>query len=542
MARFTDLSLIPALQRALTHEGYEAPTEIQARAIPPLLEGKDLLGCAQTGTGKTAAFLLPLLQHLDGRARPQGPRRLRALVLTPTRELAAQIGDSAAAYGRYLSLRHTVIFGGTGERAQIQALRGGVDLLVATPGRLLDLLGRGYVDLSAVELFVLDEADRMLDMGFIHDVRRVLAKLPQRRQNLLFSATLPPEITKLASSFLHAPVSVSVTPTATTVEQIEQRVVFVPKAEKQRTLLGLLREDGLGSAIVFTRTKGGANRLAKQLCTAGVEAAAIHGNKSQGARTRTLEAFRNGGLRVLVATDLASRGLDVDVVTHVVNYDLPNEPASYVHRIGRTGRAGRAGVAIALCDPSTERGLLRDIERLIGRRLDSSEPVSGGAHEPAEVSAAPAPSIQDSRGGSRRGGSRRGGGSRSDAGSRRDGGARSGGGSRDGRGGGSRDGRGGGSRDGRDGGSRDGRGGGSRDGRDGGSRDGRDARGGRAPKAAPVAAAASRGAQLGGAPAVPSFARAAAEPRSARDAASRHSQRPAASRPQGRGRGAPRAR
>jgi ATP-dependent RNA helicase RhlE len=370
--RFSDLDLIPALQRALTREGYHNPTEIQARAIPPLLDGRDVLGCAQTGTGKTAAFLLPLLQRLDAAKPSKAGRRVRALVLTPTRELAAQIGKSAAAYGHFLDLHHAVIFGGTGERPQIRALQAGVDVLVATPGRLLDLMGRGHVDLSSVELFVLDEADRMLDMGFIRDVRRVLAQLPDRRQNLLFSATLPPSITRLASTFLRAPVSVSVTPTATTVERIEQSVVFVPHEEKRHALLELLRGDGVESVIVFTRTKHRANRLAKQLCAGGVEAAAIHGNKSQGARTRTLEGFRRGEIRVLVATDLASRGIDVERVTHVVNYELPNEPASYVHRIGRTGRAGRAGVAVALCDPS-ERDLLRDIERLTGHRLASAQ-------------------------------------------------------------------------------------------------------------------------------------------------------------------------
>ena len=376
MTRFTDLDLIPALQRALTREGYETPTEIQAGAIPALLDGRDVLGCAQTGTGKTAAFLLPILQHLHSTQPPQRDRPIRALILTPTRELAAQIGQSATAYGRFLDLRHTVICGGTSERPQIKALRAGVDILVATPGRLLDLLDRDHLDLDEVEQFVLDEADRMLDMGFIHDVRRVLTKLPRDRQNLLFSATLPPAITKLAKTFLHEPVSVSVTPTATTAERIEQRVLFVERADKRRTLIELLRADDVDAAIVFTRTKHGANRLAKQLDAAGVHAAAIHGNKSQNTRTRTLDAFRSGELRVLVATDLASRGIDVEHVTHVVNYELPNDPASYVHRIGRTGRAGRAGVAIALCDP-TERALLADIERLVGQRLgpDGAEPL-----------------------------------------------------------------------------------------------------------------------------------------------------------------------
>jgi ATP-dependent RNA helicase RhlE len=367
---FSDLDLIPPLQRALTKEGYERPTPIQAQAIPPLLDGRDVLGCAQTGTGKTAAFTLPVLQHLDESRPPRGKRPIRALVLTPTRELAAQIGASVGSYGRYLKLRHTVIFGGVKANPQIRDLRAGIDMLIATPGRLLDLMGQGHLSLREVEFFVLDEADRMLDMGFIHDVRRVLAELPSDRQNLLFSATMPPRVVELASSFLHEPVSVEVTPTATTVETIDQSVRFVERTDKPLLLIDLLQGAEVQSAIVFTRTKHGANRLTKKLDRAGVEAAAIHGNKSQAARTRALAGFRKGTVRVLVATDIAARGLDVDDVTHVFNYDLPNEPESYVHRIGRTARAGRDGVAISFCDAS-ETDYLRDIERL----TDQSIPV-----------------------------------------------------------------------------------------------------------------------------------------------------------------------
>ncbi|HBP22588.1 MAG TPA: DEAD/DEAH box helicase, partial [Planctomycetes bacterium] len=323
----------------------------------------------QTGTGKTAAFLLPILQHLDANEPAKGRRKIRALVLTPTRELAAQISESASSYGRHLHLRHTVIFGGVNERTQIKALRAGLDLLVTTPGRLLDLHGRDHIDFRDVEHFVLDEADRMLDMGFIHDVKRVLKVMPRDRQNLLFSATMPSTIVELAGSFLHEPVSVSVAPTVKAVERIEQSVILVDRKQKRTILLELLEGEDVESVIVFTRTKHGANRLSKQLTKAGVESAPIHGNKSQNARTRALEGFRSGEIRVLVATDLAARGIDVEGISHVINYELPNEPATYVHRIGRTARAGREGVAIALVDPSEERDLLRDVERFTKKRL-----------------------------------------------------------------------------------------------------------------------------------------------------------------------------
>ncbi len=370
MQDFASLGLAEPLVQAVDACGYDTPTPVQALCIPSLLDGRDVLGCAQTGTGKTAAFALPVLQHLA--ARPhlgRGRRPIRALVLTPTRELAAQIGASFESYGAALKLRHHVIFGGVGQAPQVRALVAGIDILVACPGRLLDLHGQGHLDLSAVEYFILDEADRMLDMGFIHDVRRVLKLLPRQRQNLLFSATMPRAIVELAGSFLRDPVEVSVTPEELTVERIDQKVMFVARADKRRLLAHILHQGGIHQALVFTRTKHGANRLVKQLDQDGIGAQAIHGNKSQTARTNALDAFRSGTLGVLVATDVASRGIDVDGVSHVFNYDLPHEPESYVHRIGRTGRAGRSGCAVAFCD-QTEGPLLRAIERLIGQRIE----------------------------------------------------------------------------------------------------------------------------------------------------------------------------
>jgi ATP-dependent RNA helicase RhlE len=371
---FDSLDLIEPIRRAVAAANYETMTPIQAAAIPPLLEGGDVLGCAQTGTGKTAAFLLPIIQRLATDVRPGKPQ-IRALVLTPTRELAAQIGDSFETYSAYLDLRHQVIFGGVSQKPQVSALRRGFDVLIATPGRLLDLHGQGFVDFSSVDFFVLDEADRMLDMGFIHDIRRVLAVLPDARQNLLFSATMPDSIVRLASRFLTDPVRVEVDPQSTTVERIQQRLMLVPKADKRRLLLHLLDGPEIESAIVFTRTKHGANRVVKELLKGGVDAAAIHGNKSQGARERALAGFKAGDLRVLVATDIASRGIDIEGVSHVINYDLPNIPESYVHRIGRTARAGREGIAVGFCDES-ELEYLRDIEKLIGEsiRIDRDHP------------------------------------------------------------------------------------------------------------------------------------------------------------------------
>ena len=361
--QFTELNLIDPLLRAVRVEGYDTPTPIQVQAIPPVLAGRDVVGCAQTGTGKTAAFALPILQRLQQTAKSNA-RTIRVLVLTPTRELASQIGDSFKTYGRNLPFRHTVIFGGVGQSPQEVALRRGVDILVATPGRLLDLMNQGVVRLNTIEIFVLDEADRMLDMGFIHDVRKVVAALPKQRQTLLFSATMPPEIQQLASSILINPVSVEVTPQATTVEKIDQHLFFVETKDKRALLEHLLRDREARRVLIFTRTKHGANKVVKQLAGAGIDSEAIHGNKSQTARERALANFRAGEIRVLVATDIAARGLDVDGITHVVNYDLPNIPESYVHRIGRTARAGASGIAWSFC-AEEERPFLRDIEKMI---------------------------------------------------------------------------------------------------------------------------------------------------------------------------------
>jgi ATP-dependent RNA helicase RhlE len=365
---FADLGLSALIQRAVRAENYTTPTPIQAKAIPHLLAGRDLLGCARTGTGKTAAFALPILHRLSNDVRPAGPKACRVLVLTPTRELAAQIRDSFATYGHFLKLRYAVVFGGVSQGQQVRSLARGVDVLIATPGRLLDLMGQGLVRLDHLEVFVLDEADRMLDMGFIHDVRKVIAALPKRRQSLFFSATMLPEVVRLAGSILSDPVKVEAHPVASTAELVEQQVMFVDKADK-RALLGRVLQDGaVGRALVFTRTKHGADRVVRQLVRDGVPAEAIHGNKSQTARTRALGRFRSGAGRVLVATDIAARGIDVEGITHVINYDLPNVPESYVHRIGRTARAGRSGVAISFCD-AEEREFLRDIEALIKRRI-----------------------------------------------------------------------------------------------------------------------------------------------------------------------------
>jgi len=367
---FEHLALVEPIRRALKDEGYAVPTPIQAQAIPQLLAGRDLLGIAQTGTGKTAAFALPILQRLAASRGQAGLQRktARCLVLTPTRELALQIGDSFRAYGRHLGLRSLVIFGGVGQNPQVAGMARGVDILTATPGRLLDLIGQGHLRLDAIETVVLDEADRMLDMGFIHDVKKIVALLPKQRQTLLFSATMPTAIARLAAGILRDPVRVEVTPPSTTVELIEQRVAFVERAGKREMLCAMLRDAALARVLVFTRTRHTANRVAEQLTRAGFSAEAIHGNKSQGARQRALEGFRAGHVRVLVATDIAARGIDVDGITHVVNYELPNVPDTYVHRIGRTARAGAAGAAISLCD-GEERAYLKDIERTIGRKV-----------------------------------------------------------------------------------------------------------------------------------------------------------------------------
>jgi ATP-dependent RNA helicase RhlE len=368
---FSHLGLCEPILRSLIAEGYTTPTPIQAQAIGPILEGRDVLGCAQTGTGKTAAFALPILDRLGAgpaSSGGSGSRHIRALVLSPTRELSAQIDESFRTYGRHLPLKSTVIYGGVSQHRQEQALRGGVDVLVATPGRLLDLVNQGIVDLRHVQTFVLDEGDQMLDMGFIHDIRRIITRLPAQRQNLLFSATMPAEIRRLAGTILREPVSVQVTPVASTLAAIEQTVYFVEKRNKPQLLTHFLSNTGTGRALVFTRTKHGADKVARHLERSGIPSRAIHGGKNQGARHRAIAAFKSDEPPVLVATDIAARGLDIDGVSHVVNYDVPNVPETYVHRIGRTGRAGASGAAVSFCD-AEEREYIREIERLTRRRI-----------------------------------------------------------------------------------------------------------------------------------------------------------------------------
>ncbi|CAN0547824.1 unnamed protein product, partial [Ectocarpus sp. 12 AP-2014] len=364
---FSDLGLHADLLRAVTAQGYTEPTPIQRQAIPVVLEGRDMLASAQTGTGKTAGFTLPMLQRLKDGKRP-ARRQVRALVLTPTRELAAQVGESVATYGQHLSLRSHIIFGGVGQQPQIDALKAGLDVLIATPGRLLDLHQQGHVDLSTVEILVLDEADRMLDMGFIHDIKRLLRLVPKKRQNLLFSATFSNEIQTLAQQLLDNPALIEVAPRNTTAEKIEQAIYRVDREKKRELLAHLIQQNGWFQVLVFTRTKHGANRLAEQLSKQDIPAMAIHGNKSQGARTRALTAFKSGDLQVLVATDIAARGLDINELPHVVNFDLPNVAEDYVHRIGRTGRAGSNGEAVSLVCVD-EHALLGNIERLIKQTL-----------------------------------------------------------------------------------------------------------------------------------------------------------------------------
>lgn len=393
---FKELNLIAPILKALQQEHYEAPSPIQERAIPPALLGRDVLGCAQTGTGKTAAFAVPILQRLN--AQPpaaKGQRRpIRSLILTPTRELAIQIDESLRAYGRYLPLRSMVIFGGVSQVPQVGSLKSGVDILVATPGRLNDLIQQGFVDLGSVQIFVLDEADRMLDMGFIHDVKRVLSHLPQKKQTLFFSATMPPEITNLVNSLLVDPCKVAVAPVSSTVEAIEQSVYFVDKNNKPKLLIDLLNSSSnkIESALVFTRTKHGADRVVRELTRAKIKAQAIHGNKSQSARQQALNNFKSREIRVLVATDIAARGIDIDELSHVINYDLPNIPETYVHRIGRTGRAGLAGTAISFCNID-EKPYLKDIEKLIGK----SVPVVENHSYPMEVFTLTPPKQQTGR-------------------------------------------------------------------------------------------------------------------------------------------------
>ena len=367
MTNFESLGLCNDILKAIKNEGYHRPTPVQELAIPLLIGGRDVLGVAQTGTGKTAAFALPVLEKLSFSKSP-GKRNIRALILSPTRELAAQIDQRFYVYSKYMDIRHKVIFGGVGQKPQVQSLRKGIDVLVATPGRLLDLIQQGHVNLDYVEFFVLDEADRMLDMGFIRDIKKILKILPKNRQNLLFSATMPSKIADLANSFLNNAEMVDLSPKEITVERIDQAIFFVRKEDKVKLIIDIIKENQVERGIIFTRTKHGANRLVKKLDRANISALAIHGNKSQGARTRALSLFKNGSTPLLVATDIASRGIDVDDVSHVFNYDLPNEPESYVHRIGRTARAGKGGTAYAFCDES-ESGYLVGIERLIDKKI-----------------------------------------------------------------------------------------------------------------------------------------------------------------------------
>ncbi|AQG78993.1 DEAD/DEAH box helicase [Spirosoma montaniterrae] len=406
--QFSDLALIDPIQKALTEEGYTTPTPIQQQAIPILLSQRDLLGCAQTGTGKTAAFAIPILQLLteERSKNSTGPRRIKTLVLTPTRELAIQIDESFAAYGRHLNLRHAVIFGGVSQHSQVNTLKAGIDILVATPGRLLDLMNQGFVHLRDIRFFVLDEADRMLDMGFIHDVKKVIAKLPERRQSLFFSATMPPDVAKLADTILNNPAKIEVTPVSSTADTIEQALYFVSKDDKRKLLIHVLDDKAIKSALVFARTKHGADKVVKDLVKAGVKAEAIHGNKSQNARQRALSNFKSGETRVLVATDIAARGIDVDQLSHVINYELPNIPETYVHRIGRTGRAGNDGIALSFCE-AEETAYLKDIQKLIGKRVPVIENHPYVLAVDMAVSTPPPPQRQGRQGNAPRNGGQR---------------------------------------------------------------------------------------------------------------------------------------
>ena len=382
---FTKINLIQPIQKALSDEGYKTPTPIQKRAIPIILENKDLLGSAQTGTGKTAAFAIPILQLLYNKKKG-GPKRrvIRSLVVTPTRELAIQIGDSFKAYGKYTGLKSVVVFGGVNQKLQTDRLKAGVDILVATPGRLLDLIKQGYIILNHLEIFVLDEADRMLDMGFIKDVKQIISKLPSKRQSLFFSATMPPEIVKLARTILVKPVKIEISPESKTVEAIKQSLYYVDKPNKKDLLIHLLKDPKIDSALVFTRTKYGADKVARFLNKAKILAEAIHGNKSQHARQRALNNFKTKQIRVLVATDIAARGIDIDELSHVINFEIPNIPETYVHRIGRTGRAGLDGVAISLCD-TEEKSYLKEIIKLISVTIPIVEnPLNVAAGKPEE--------------------------------------------------------------------------------------------------------------------------------------------------------------
>ncbi len=365
---FKALQIIEPILKSLQEEGYELPTPIQKQAIPIILQGKDILGCAQTGTGKTAAFAIPILQLLAANQQGGRHKKIRSLIVTPTRELAIQIGESFKNYGRHTSINYTVVFGGVNQNQQTGALRNGVDVLVATPGRLLDLMNQGFISLKDIEIFVLDEADRMLDMGFIHDVKKIITALPKKRQSLFFSATMPPEIVSLAASILHHPERVDITPASTTAETVKQFIYFVDRGNKNNLLLHVLNTANIKTCLVFTRTKYGADKVARFLVKNGIKAEAIHGDKAQNARQRALTNFKAQTTRVLVATDIAARGIDVDSLEHVINYEVPNIPETYVHRIGRTGRAGASGTAYSFCD-AEEKAYLRDIEKLIGKKV-----------------------------------------------------------------------------------------------------------------------------------------------------------------------------
>ncbi|QJC54029.1 DEAD/DEAH box helicase [Paenibacillus albicereus] len=398
--KFTDLKLISPILKALEKESYTEPTPIQAQAIPAALEGRDVLGCAQTGTGKTAAFSIPIIQRLSSQGgKPQGKRRIRSLILTPTRELAIQIEDNIRAYSQFTDIRCFSIVGGVSQRAQEIQLARGMDILIATPGRLIDLINQKHADLQHVEILVLDEADRMLDMGFINDVKKIMARIPAKKQTLFFSATMPPEISRLVDSLLHDPVTVEITPVSSTVDRIDQSVYFVDKDNKPQLLIHLLRDRSIESVLVFTRTKHGADRVVRVLTKAGITAQAIHGNKSQNARQAALGNFKSGATRVLVATDIAARGIDIDELAHVIQFNLPNIPETYVHRIGRTGRAGKSGTAISFCEDE-EVPYLKDIEKLTKKKVPvvREHPYPMAAGEPT------LPSLTQSQGGGRQGG------------------------------------------------------------------------------------------------------------------------------------------
>ena len=406
---FNELEIIEPILKALRAEGYTHPTPIQEESIPILLQGKDLLASAQTGTGKTAAFAIPILQHLvQDRSHHSGPRQIKALIVTPTRELAIQIDESFTAYGKFTDVKNMVIFGGVKQGAQTQALRKGIDVLIATPGRLLDLMNQGFITLKHIEYFVLDEADRMLDMGFIHDIRKIIAKLPTERQSLFFSATMPPDIVSLSRKILGNPEKVVVKPEQTTAEKVEQAIYFVSKKSKPKLLTHLLQTEPIDSVLVFSRTKHGANKIVKALGKAGINAEAIHGNKSQGARQRALGNFKSGDTNVLVATDIAARGIDVEELSYVINYDLPNIPETYVHRIGRTGRAGASGFAWSFCD-GEERAYLRDIQKTIDQKIPvvDEHPFPDDGTEAVAANGAELPRANSSRQGSNRAKQRR---------------------------------------------------------------------------------------------------------------------------------------